>query len=141
MQSLPRKRTQERPGAVIPFAGEDMTLAERPFDEDAAAWLEVSRLGRMSQYSICGGEFLIGRASHCHLVLESDRRFVSREHASITASDGCYCISDLSINGTWLNGARLTRLRPEPLRSGDAITIEDWELTFRTNSHGDAHPA
>lgn len=141
MQSLPRRRKQEQPGAEVPFASAEMTLAERHFDENAAAWLETRRHGRVYQYPIRGSEFLIGRGSHCHLVLESEKRFVSREHASITASEGRYSITDLSINGTWLNGARLTRLRQEPLQSGDTLTVEDWELTFRTSSPGDARPA
>jgi predicted component of type VI protein secretion system len=141
MQSLPRKRTQKTPGDGLAFASAEMTLSGQPFDGNAPAWLETRHHGRISHYPIYGGEFLVGRGSHCDLVLESAKRFVSREHASITALEGQYSITDLSINGTWLNGARLTRRRQALLRSSDTITIEDWELTFHVNSDVAAQPA
>jgi predicted component of type VI protein secretion system len=110
----------------------DLTLLSRRPVTQTGAWLETMRNGRVQRYSISGEKFVIGRASHCNLILLSEDRFVSREHAMILTNgeEGLFRISDLSINGTWLNGARLTRRKPEELHSGDVITIEDWELTF-----------
>lgn len=134
MEVVPKRWKDKRSGEKLSLDGVEMTLHEHPLDEQAGAWLEARKEGRVRHYPILVKEFLIGRASHCHLVLDSDRRFISREHALITHAKGRYWISDLSINGTWLNGSRLTRLRQEPLHDGDAITLEDWEFTFHLNS-------
>jgi len=111
----------------------DLTLLSRRPAKQCGAWLETMRNGRAQRYAISGEKFLIGRASHCNLILLSENRFVSREHAMIliNGDEEVFKISDLSINGTWLNGSRLTRRKPEELHPGDVITIEDWELTFR----------
>ena len=48
---------------------------------------------------------LVGRAPHCHLVL--DNSGVSREHA-VMSFDGAWKVRDLaSKNGTWVNGERV----------------------------------
>jgi hypothetical protein len=50
-------------------------------------------------------------------------RIVSRRHASIEHRQG-FALTDMaSINGTYLNGTRLTPRQPAPLKNGDEITI------------------
>ncbi len=132
MQALPQKWGGRDSPGHFGAGGADMTLADSG-DGPADAWLEARKRGRSSRHPIRTAEFLIGRAEHCHLVLRSDHRYISREHAVITRSNGLYWISDLSINGTWLNGKRLLRLKPERLRPGDIIAIEDWELVFHVS--------
>lgn len=136
MQTLPQKwGGRDVPGRPGP-TGADMSWPD--WDESPPdAWLEARRGGRTSRHPIRTAEFLIGRADHCNLILDSDLRYISREHAAITRSNSLYWISDLSINGTWLNGKRLLRLKPERLKPGDIIAIEDWELVFHVNlGHG-----
>ncbi len=137
MQTLPQKwRGRDSSGHFGP-AGADRTLSD--WDETPPdAWLETRRGGHSSRHPIRTDEFLIGRSGHCHLVLGSDHRYISREHAVIVRSNGVYWISDLSINGTWLNGRRLLRLKRERLRPGDIINIEDWELVFHVSLGRDA---
>ncbi len=68
---------------------------------------------------------LIGRDRHCDLRLSSSQ--VSHRHASIRPRDGGIELSDLgSLNGTWLNGDRLTS--PAWIGHGDRIRIADAEL-------------
>jgi pSer/pThr/pTyr-binding forkhead associated (FHA) protein len=57
---------------------------------------------------------------------------VSRWHARITRRGGEILIEDRgSINGTFLNGKRLTPYSPEALKSGDELTLGD--LVLRTS--------
>jgi len=138
MQTLPQKWRGRDPSDHFGSAGPDRTVADRN-EKPAGAWLEVRRGGRASRHPIHGAEFLIGRAGHCHLVLNSDHRYISREHAVVHKSNGAYWLSDLSISGTWLNGKRLLRLKPERLKPGDIINIEDWELVFHVSLGRAAH--
>jgi hypothetical protein len=50
-------------------------------------------------------------------------RIVSRRHASIEHRQG-FAVTDMaSINGTYLNGTRLTPRQPAPIKNGDEIMI------------------
>lgn len=132
MWTLPQKWGGRDSSGHFGSAGADRTLSDRD-EGPSGAWLEVRRGGRTSRCPIRSDEFLIGRSERCDLVLNSDHRYISREHALIVQSSGQYWISDLSINGTWLNGKRLLRLKRERLRPGDIIHIEDWELVFHVS--------
>ncbi len=133
MQTLaPKWRGRDSPGRTGDWVGA-RPLASREDGTPPGAWLEVRRQGLILQRPIRTAEFLIGRAGHCHLVLDSEPRYVSDEHAVITCSNGLYWISDLSAHGTWLNGKRLLRLGRERLKPGDIIQIGDWELVFHVS--------
>ena len=59
---------------------------------------------------------------------------MSRDHLEIrldAASDQAFVI-DTSTNGTLLNGMRLERAVPQPIKPGDEIRIGDVALTFRS---------
>lgn len=75
---------------------------------------------------VSGERTVIGRHPGCEIVL--DNAAVSRQHAQISESHGCYYLRDLrSRNQTFLNG-RLMEGSSE-LRDGDAIQFCD--LSFR----------
>lgn len=70
--------------------------------------------------------FIIGRGSHCDLIIDSPR--VSREHAVLTRAGILYCLEDLnSSNGTWFGEERITR---RELETGDVISLGNVPLTF-----------
>jgi adenylate cyclase len=70
---------------------------------------------------------MIGRSSACQVVLDDPQ--VSRNHAEIRLLAGRYRLSDLgSVNGTWLNGQRITV--PSDLEDGDEIQIGRVMLRF-----------
>ena len=73
-------------------------------------------------------ETVIGRESHCNLVLPSAT--VSRRHARIVHDAQGFFVQDLgSLNGTFVNSARVSNtLR---LRGGDHIQIDEVLLSFR----------
>jgi class 3 adenylate cyclase len=82
-------------------------------------------------------QLFVGR--ECAGISESRRLVIpdpemSRSHLEIrldAASDQAFVI-DTSSNGTLLNGVRLERAAPQPLRPGDEIRIGDVSLTFRS---------
>src|SRR4051794_15300350 len=72
----------------------------------------------------------IGRRSDNEVVLASDR--VSRHHARIAADGGRWYVADLgSMNGTYLNGERLTG-ESRWLTPGDTVTVGGEALRFVT---------
>jgi len=74
------------------------------------------------------GRWVIGRGSHCDLVLADDDS-VSRAHAEIAVRAGLCLVRDLdSCNGTLLNGRFVQRAR---LRRGDVLTVGETEVRVR----------
>ena len=110
-----------------PIQGErvqDVAPADLP---EYAGWI-VQRGGRLDRVVAWEDDVLVvGRASDCTISL--GEAGVSRRHARLERGEEGYAVADLdSVNGTWLNGERL--LGPSPLRVGDVVRIEDFELTF-----------
>ncbi len=74
-----------------------------------------------------GVETRIGRGPHNHVKLTDN--FVSHDHAQIIFKQGNYFLEDLgSVNGTYINGVRLTGLTP--LTHGDTIRIAGATFKF-----------
>ena len=76
-----------------------------------------------------GQGLVIGRGAEEGILLEGGD--LSREHLVMTADDRHIYVTDLSANGTWVNGSRLrksvrTRIRPE-----DTIEIPGYALTAK----------
>src|SRR5579871_1349925 len=79
--------------------------------------LSGSNVGEM--YKINEGETVIGRAAQAHVKVIDEG--ISRNHARIVhQGDGLYIEDMGSKNGTWANGARITRHR---LSDGDKIQV------------------
>jgi predicted component of type VI protein secretion system len=72
------------------------------------------------------GALTLGRGPESPLLL--DGTGISREHLRLLAQGDGIFITDLSSNGTWLNGRRLTRGEPHPFTPADAITIPGFEI-------------
>lgn len=59
-----------------------------------------------------------------------DDRYISDEHAQIIPEDGGYSVRDLgSTNGTFLNGAKVTK--PTPLSVGDQLRVGKTRIEVR----------
>jgi hypothetical protein len=71
---------------------------------------------------------VVGRDAEVDVRLDGDE-FASARHARIELRDGGVWVEDLgSTNGTFVNGAKVTRKRR--LRAGDALRIGQTELRF-----------
>lgn len=76
----------------------------------------------------CGAR--IGRAADNDWVLADPERVISARHCLIDFIDGGYCLTDLSTNGVYLNGAE-TRLEPGRrvgLRDGDRFALGTYDI-------------
>ncbi|HEY2433468.1 MAG TPA: type VI secretion system-associated FHA domain protein TagH [Vicinamibacterales bacterium] len=80
----------------------------------------------------------IGRAATNAWVLPHNK--VSGLHARITFTNGAFYIEDASRNGVCVNAPdnRLVRNRPYPLKSGDRLFIEPYEMTIWIDQGGAA---
>ena len=64
------------------------------------------------------GETVIGRNE-----LRTARKLVSKLHLRLDLSGSAALLTDTSINGTYVNGARLAREEPREVSSGDVVTL------------------
>lgn len=90
------------------------------------------------QFGPTGG--VIGRASTCDWVLPHAN--VSARHAYVRFAGGVFYLEDVSRNGVFVNRGRerLEQGRPHPIRSGDEIFIDPYDIRV-TVSSGTPAPA
>ena len=83
----------------------------------------------------------VGRGDGNDWVLPDPDRFLSSRHFSISVESGQYFLTDLSTNGTFINGASepVGKGRKIPLNSGDSIDIGDYQINV--NAEGGASAA
>lgn len=97
------------------------------------------KTGEVQNHPLLGSHYIIGRDPDCDIVLES--KSVSRKHIEIINASKAgkgnndFYIRDLkSNNGTFLNEIRLTPQEKMPLKYGDQLRIEDFEIHFLATS-------
>jgi type VI secretion system protein len=73
------------------------------------------------------GAFL-GRSPACDWSLPDPQNHVSSRHCEIHYQDNGYWLTDISTNGTFMNGAHERMAGPKRLVSGDRIVIGDYEI-------------
>ncbi len=78
------------------------------------------------EYAVEGGSLVFGREASCQVVVAHKR--VSRRHAEITATPKGYVVIDMSSNGTFVNGERVSGQRL--LARADVIRVGDDEFRF-----------
>lgn len=79
--------------------------------------------------SAIGEGLVIGRGAEGGVLLEGSD--LSREHLVLTADGTDLYVTDLSSNGTWLNGTRLRRSITSRVQAGDSIEVPGYVLSFR----------
>ena len=76
--------------------------------------------------------FVIGRGSHCDLIIDSPR--VSREHSALFKMGAGWVLEDLgSANGTWVGDERVVH---HELKSGDVVQVGDDRIVFSLRAEG-----
>src|SRR5210317_389011 len=91
-------------------------------DQAAARIVVTDPEGNSREFRVGQREIVIGRDSSCDVVVQSNRKTISRKHAAIEPEGAHYLVRDLaSQNGVFVNGMRITdSLR---LTSGDEISL------------------
>ena len=79
--------------------------------------------------SAIGDGLVIGRGAEQGVLLDGPD--LSREHLVLTADGPNIYVTDLSSNGTWLNGTRLKRSVKTRASAEDLIEIPGYALSFR----------
>ena len=83
-----------------------------------------------------GPTVTLGRATECTVPIRD--RYLSRRHAELVWASGQWLVRDCgSVNGTLLNGTKLTQ--PVPLKPGDRIVLGDTEVIFEPEEKPDSH--
>lgn len=83
--------------------------------------------------------YSIGREVNCDIVINDNTDVISRRHATLNVSStGKMTIVDLSHNGTYVNGIRISQNVPVPVTRKDNVSFAhvarlDWNLVPNTN--------
>lgn len=83
--------------------------------------------------------YSIGRDAGCDIVLNDNTDVISRRHAVLTvASSGKMTITDLSTNGTYINGQRISSNVAVPVTRKDSVSFAhvstlDWNIIPKSN--------
>lgn len=87
------------------------------------------------EYPLFDGRNVVGRFADEPVDIDLTRQeadgqvWSSRRHAAVTVADGLVLVEDLhSLNGTWVNGGRVYRGQPRPLKPGDVVQIGTVQL-------------
>ena len=88
---------------------------------------KAARMGAAARKTFMSGG-TIGRLADNDWIFPDE--YISGHHARISFTNGAFLIEDTSTNGVFINSPqnRLTRNKPYPLRSGDTIFIDDYEV-------------
>ena len=110
-----------------------MSPTHEDFVSEASPLTPVRLRYRKQELLLATGSYLLGRDPACHVVIE--RPLVSRRHARISVDGHRVTIEDMgSLNGVFVNGARVTGLRD--VFDGDWITIGSEELEISVGEAG-----
>jgi predicted component of type VI protein secretion system len=72
---------------------------------------------------------VLGRSPESPVPLEGAA--ISREHLVLELVGGTVYATDLSNNGTWINGNRLKREERSQLENGDSLELPDYQISFQ----------
>jgi len=77
-------------------------------------------------------QYIIGRSNSCHIRIPDLKERISREHATLKVlDDGKIFIVDSSINGTYVNGVKISPGVDYPVKRGDHVSFaNDYELDW-----------
>ncbi|MGH9460342.1 MAG: cyclic nucleotide-binding domain-containing protein [Vicinamibacteria bacterium] len=112
-----------------------------PAMETARAYFIAKNSGKM--YHVYKDEVLLGRYDsvtghrpEVDLTEEDINRNVSRRHARLLHKEGAYYVAEEigSMNGTYLNGKKLTTGVLTPIQDGDELLLCRVPLTFKTSA-------
>ena len=85
--------------------------------------------------------YSIGRENGCDIVINDNSDVISRRHATLNvAPSGKMTIVDLSQNGTYVNGIRISQNVPVPVTRKDTVSFAhvtklNWDLIPKPNAY------
>ena len=115
----------------------DDTTAEK-VDPNVQAYLLIQRSNRVVQLTktqtfLGRRDYTTGFIPDVDLTKEDEEKYISRKHAKLEFIDGKFYISEESgaVNGTFLNGVKLTTGVKHELKNEDEITLCHLNINFK----------
>lgn len=100
-----------------------LNIAKYPDDYMGAKHIEIPESGGS-----------IGRAQGCYVTLTDHNRFISSTHCLISVYGSTFYLSDVSTNGTLINGNKILKNQPVSLYDGDQISLGQYEVSVEIES-------
>jgi len=75
------------------------------------------------------GRMILGRGPDSAVPLDAPG--ISREHLEVRLENSALLLTDLSSNGTWLNGARMPQRRKCKTSDGDLVELPGYEIRLQ----------
>ncbi|SEA94404.1 FHA domain-containing protein [Rubrimonas cliftonensis] len=73
----------------------------------------------------------IGRSADCDIALDDPGRTLSRRHLELDRRADGLTVTDVSLLGSWLGGARMPAELPLPLDHGDVIDFSHFRISIQ----------
>jgi type VI secretion system protein len=93
--------------------------------------------GSPTEVAIDQRGIVIGRSPTADWSLPDPRSYISSKHCEIVYTQGEYRLSDLSTNGTFVNGSPERLAGPRRLNDGDVITLGHYEIAVTLAGRND----
>jgi pSer/pThr/pTyr-binding forkhead associated (FHA) protein len=83
-------------------------------------------------------QFVLGRGPSSAALLDGPG--ISREHVAVNLDRSHVFVTDLSVNGTWINGKRLTQHQKQRVVEDDVVEIPGYEFVFQLDQPAKVNP-
>jgi len=83
-------------------------------------------------------EFVLGRGPSSPALLDGPG--ISREHVAVNLDRVHVFVTDLSVNGTWINGKRLAQNQKHRVEEEDVVEIPGYEFVFQLDQQAKVNP-
>jgi CRP-like cAMP-binding protein len=130
VSAAPKKKKTAKPEAE---SEEDEAI-----DPDVKAYLIIKRSNRIVQITkkhtyLGRRDYTTGFIPDVDLTKEDEEKYISRKHAKISYIDGKFYVSEEpgAVNGTFLNGNKLTTGVKQDLNNEDEVTLCHLDIVFK----------
>src|SRR5262245_10104783 len=97
---------------------------------DVKVQIKSKKEGELQEIVVSEPEqFVLGRGPSSAALLDGPG--ISREHVAVSVNLSDVFVTDLSVNGAWLNGRRLSQQEKQRVQNEDVVEIPGYELVFR----------
>jgi pSer/pThr/pTyr-binding forkhead associated (FHA) protein len=97
---------------------------------DVKVQIKSKKEGELQEIVVSEPEqFVLGRGPSSAALLDGPG--ISREHVAVSVNLSEVFVTDLSVNGAWLNGKRLSQQEKQRVQNEDVVEIPGYELVFR----------
>jgi type VI secretion system protein len=104
---------------------------------------DASQEGKPTELVLNRQEATIGRSPACDIPLADPDKTISSRHGKISYADGGYVFTDLSTNGTFVNGGVDRMPQEHKIADGDVFQIGRYQIraSLSDDTHLDARPS